>query len=161
MKRKALNTKWWKLKTKYNIIMLRYITKVECCNCLHLANIIALPEKHMAICNSYLPFAEVPTVGLSSLTTEEDVSNGTRTHKSTLKSTVCTFLVQDTSSLQPLAFRLTDVEGRQYLLGQNDRPYPLITQSLSAPDKSSEKSIITLTVELQGSIPLMEIVQKN
>lgn len=137
--------------------MLLYITKVECCNCLHLANIIALPEKHMAICNSYLPFAEVPTVGLSSLTTEEDVSNGTRSHKTTLKSTICTFLVQDTSSQQPLAFRLTDVEGRQYLLGHHDRPYPLVTQSMSAPDKSSERSVITLTVELQGSIPLLEL----
>lgn len=138
--------------------MLRYISKVECCSIIHLSHIITLPEQRAAVCSSYIPFVEVPTVGLSSLSTEDDVSNGIRTHKTTLKATVCEFLEQQENEI--LAFRLTDVEGRQYLLGFCDRPYPLVTQLMSSPDKSSEKSIITLTVELQGSIPLLQLLSQ-
>jgi len=139
--------------------MLRHISKVECCNSIHLAQVISSIEHRIALCQTYIPFIEIETVGLSSLTSEEDVSNGTRIHKNTLKATLCSYLIQNESNAeQPLAFRLTDVEGRQYLLGNINRPYPLVTQSLSCPDKSNEKSVITLTVEMQGNMPLLEII---
>lgn len=139
--------------------MLRYINKIECCNSIHLSQVITYPEQRIAYATGYIPFAVVPTVGLASLSTEEDVSNGTRTHKTVLKATLCSALEQNESEI--LVFRLTDVEGRQYLLGSNERPFPLVTHSMSCPDKSSERSVITLTVEMQSNIPLFEIVDSK
>ena len=103
-----------------------------------------------------MPWKRLPMVGLATLETSEEVKKGVRTHSAKLTATLCGGRLALSS--RPLAYRLTCVNGRQYLLGTADPPFPLTTQEEKRPGNAAETSAVALVVSFQSVVPMMKIL---
>ena len=91
------------------------------------------------------PWRDIPIAGLAELETSQDLEEGARTFSASLSATLC----GDAFELpqRPLAFRLTCANGRQYLLGTAEPPYPYVAFALSLPSEPSDVTATTLNIE--------------
>ena len=95
-------------------------------------------------------------VGLATLETSEEVKKGVRTHSAKLTATLCGGRLA--LPLRPLAYRLTCVNGRQYLLGTADPPFPLTAQEVKMPGNAAETSAVALVVSLNSPFGFLSIL---
>ena len=135
--------------------MLLHIHRIDCCEAYHLASAIVLPETASVLLREPMPWKQLPMVGLATLDTSEEVKKGVRTHSAKLSATLCGGRLALPS--RPLAFRLTCVNGRQYLLGTADPPFPLTAQEEKMPGNTAENSAVSLVVSLQSLLPMLKI----
>lgn len=133
--------------------MLLHIHRIDCCEAYHLASAIVLPETASVLLREPMPWQRLPMVGLATLETSEELKKGVRTHLAKLSATLCGGRLALPS--RPLAYRLTCVNGRQYLLGTADPPFPLTTQEEKRPGNAAETSAVTLVVSQQSLLPLL------
>ena len=133
--------------------MLLHIHRIDCCEAYHLASAIVLPETASVLLREPMPWQRLPMVGLATLETSEEVKKGVRTHSAKLTATLCGGRL--TLSSRPLAYRLTCVNGRQYLLGTADPPFSLTTQEEKRPGNAAETSAVSLVVSQQSLLPLL------
>ena len=136
--------------------MLLHIHRIDCCEAYHLASAIVLPETASVLLREPMPWKRLPMVGLATLETSEAVEKGVRKHTAKLTATLCGGRLALPS--RPLAYRLTCVNGRQYLLGTADPPFPLTTQEDKRPGNAAETSAATLVVTIQSLLPLLNIL---
>ena len=135
--------------------MLLHIHRIDCCEAYHLASAIVLPETASVLLCKPMPWKQLPMVGLATLETSEEVKKGVRTHSAKLSATLCGGRLALPS--RPLAYRLTGVNGRQYLLGTADPPFPLTTQEDKRPGNAAETSAVSLVVSQLSQIPVLKI----
>ena len=133
--------------------MLLHIHHIDYCEAYHLASAIVLPETASVLLREPMPWKRLPMVGLATLETSEEVKKGVRTHSAKLSATLCGGRIALPS--RPLAYRLTCVNGRQYLLGTADPPFPLTTQEEKRPGNAAETSSVSLVVSQQSLLPLL------
>ena len=95
-------------------------------------------------------------VGLATLETSEEMKKGVRTHTAKLTATLCGGRLALPS--RPLAYRLTCVNGKQYLLGTADPPFPLTAQEVKMPSNAAETSAVSLSVSWVTNLPVIQIV---
>ena len=93
-------------------------------------------------------------VGLATLETSEAVEKGVRKHTAKLTAMLCGGRLALPS--RPLAYRLSCINGRQYLLGTADPPFPLTTQEVKMPGNAAETSAVSLVVSLNSSYPVLK-----
>lgn len=136
--------------------MLLHIHRIDSCEAYHLASAIVLPETASVLLREPMPWKQLPMVGLATLETSEEVKKGVRTHSAKLTATLCGSRLALPS--RPLAYRLTCVNGRQYLLGTADPPFPLASQEVSLPSNAAETSAVKLVVSLQSPYPSLNIL---
>ena len=136
--------------------MLLHIHRIDCCEAYHLASAIVLPETASVLLREPMPWKRLPMVGLATLETSEEVKRGVRTHSAKLTATLCGGRLPLPS--RPLAYRLTCVNGRQYLLGTADPPFPLTTQEDKRPGNAAETSAVSLVVSQLSQIPVLKIL---
>ena len=134
---------------------LLYIRKVEFCLAKHLKRAIILPAQSRALIKDIMPWQELPTVGLASLDVTEEVERGTRTTAAKLSATLCKSVILPTA---PLSFRLTDVQGRTYLLGTAENPHPLMTFAKNVAENPSGESRQFLTIENKNAMSILQIM---
>ena len=136
--------------------MLLHIHRIDYSEAYHLASAIVLPETASALIREPMPWQRLPMVGLATLETSEEVKKGVRTHSAKLTATLCGGRLALPS--RPLAYRLSCANGRQYLLGTADPPFPLTTQEDRRPGNAAETSAATLVVTIQSLLPLLNIL---
>ena len=136
--------------------MLLHIHRIDYCEANHLASAIVLPETASVLLREPMPWKQLPMVGLATLETSEEVKKGVRTHSAKLSATLCGSRLASPS--RPLAHRLTCVNGRQYLLGTADPPFPLTTQEDKRPGNAAETSAVALVVSLVSSYPVLKFL---
>ena len=136
--------------------MLLHIHHIDYCEAYHLAYSIVLPETASVLIREPMPWRQLPMVGLATLETSEEVKKGVRTHSAKLSATLCGGHLALPS--RPLAYRLTCVNGRQYLLGIADPPFPLTTQEEKRPGNAAETSAVSLVVSQLSQIPVLKIL---
>ena len=136
--------------------MLLHIHHIDYCEAYHLASAIVLPEIASVLLREPMPWRQLPMIGLATLETSEEVKKGVRTHSAKFTATLCGGRLPLPS--RPLAYRLTCVNGRQYLLGIADPPFPLTTQEEKRPGRAAETSAVSLVVSLQSVVPMMKIL---
>ena len=136
--------------------MLLHIHRIDCCEAYHLASAIVLPETACVLLREPMPWRQLPMVGLATLETSEEVKKGVRTHSAKLSATLCGGRLALPS--RPLAYRLTCVNGRQYLLGTADPPFPLTTQEEKWPGNAAETSAVSLVVSWVTYIAVIQIL---
>lgn len=131
---------------------LRYIRKIEYCAAYHLCRAIILPAQSQALVHELMPWQEIPIGGLAEVETTEEVENGTRLSTTKLSATLChRFQLPST----PTAFRLTDVQGRQYLVGTAQQPFPLVKQEESIGSNAASQTAFTMTIQHTSEISLV------
>ena len=136
--------------------MLLHIHRIDFCEAYHLASAIVLPETASVLLREPMPWKQLPMVGLATLETSEEVKKGVRTHSAKLTATLCGGRLALPS--RPLAYRLTCVNGRQYLLGTVDPLFPLTTQEEKRPGSAAETSAVALVVSLNSSYPVLKFL---
>lgn len=136
--------------------MLLHIHRIDCCEAYHLASSIVLPETASVLLREPMPWKRLPMVGLATLETSEEVKKGVRTHSAKLTATLCGGRLALPS--RPLAYRLTCVNGRQYLLGTADPPFPLTAQEVKMPGNAAETSAVALVVSLNSPFGFLNIL---
>ena len=136
--------------------MLLHIHRIDCCEAYHLASAIVLPETASVLLREPMPWKQLPMVGLATLETSEEVKKGVRTHSAKLTATLCGGRIA--LPLRPLAYRLTCVNGRQYLLGTADPPFPLTAQEVKIPGNAAETSAVSLVVSWVTYIAVIQIL---
>lgn len=133
--------------------LLQNIIKVEFIETRYLKNMVLLGNHEVSL-QYWRNFIELCLVGLASVDVSQNVENGSRL--TTIKLTAHTtddFHVDH----RRLAWRVTTVEGKQYLIGINEQPFPVTTVSDNFPDKATEQSGKIITVNWQTPLDLLEI----
>lgn len=136
--------------------MLLHIHRIDCCEAYHLASAIVLPETASVLLREPMPWKRIPMVGLATLETSEAVEKGVRKHTAKLSATLCGGRLALPS--RPLAYRLSCVNGRKYLLGTADPPFPLTAQEVAMPSNAAETSAVSLVVSLNSSYPVLNFL---
>lgn len=100
-------------------------------------------------------FTEIKVNGLVGVTVEDELENNQRVF-----TTTATF---ESCDKEPLAarrhvFRLTGADGKQYLIGTDTRPFPIIKEKNPWPAKPTESTMKTVTVMWKALLPILTIV---
>lgn len=95
-----------------------------------------------------LPFVELCTVGLSNFDISDKVENKVRIFHHSLKSKL---VERIEIGNRKLCFRLTAVDGSQYMIGTDSRPYPLVQQEDLHPSELSQSCVVTLDVNWKNT----------
>lgn len=135
--------------------MLLHINRIDYCEAYHLASVIMFPETACVLIREPMPWKQLPMVGLATLETSETVEKGVRKHTTKLSATLCGVRLALPS--RPLAYRLTCVNGRHYLVGTADPPFPLTTQEVKMPGNAAETSAVSLVVSQLSQFPVLKI----
>ena len=134
--------------------LLQNINRVEFIETRYLNGIVLLSDHEVSL-QYWRNFAELCLVGLASVEVSQNIENGSRL--TTIKLTAHTtddFHVD----YRRLAWRVTTVEGKQYLIGINEQPFPVTTVANDFPDKATEQSGKTITVTWQTPLNLLKIM---
>ena len=137
--------------------MLLYISQVHWMEARHLHAASVLPSAGLVIARQYLPWAKLPTVGLSSLSTTEEIEHGLR---STTAKLTCTLESPIRIPSRPVCFRLVCVDGTEWVLGTDSRPHPAVTQETAFANRPSERSVCTLTAMVTNGCRLLEYLRE-
>ena len=90
-----------------------------------------------------LPFTELCTIGLSNFEISDKVENKVRIFHHSLKAKLTERL---NVGNRKLCFRLTAVDGTQYMIGTDSRPYPLVQQEELHSSELSQSCVVMLDV---------------
>lgn len=138
--------------------MLIYINKVQIARAIHMRNAVFAPEARIVQTTALIPWRDICAAGLSSVSERWSVEEGVRTCETTL-----TAVLEECADLprEPLAFRLTATDGTVWLLGDERKPFPVVTQNASHPDRVSSVSAVTLTATMNASHGLLAITSET
>ena len=100
-------------------------------------------------------FTELCLVGLASVEVSQNIENNSRL--TTVKLTAHTTADFNVDHRR-LAWRVTTVDGNQYLIGINEQPFPVTTVADHFPDKATERSGKTVTATWQTNLDLLKIM---
>lgn len=103
-----------------------------------------------------MPWQELLLVGLASLKVTDEVENGVRIYTSKLTATLCKPFLHPK---RPSAFRLTDVQGKQYLLGTAQSPYPLVSQTENIGENAHSQTVDVFIIQYISAYTLINIFQ--
>jgi hypothetical protein len=100
-------------------------------------------------------FTACKVIGLGSFEEVSSLKNGVTLWKSTL-----TFnMVGDApSEAGPICFRFTDVDGKRYLIGSGEAPYPIVAVTDTNPSDPTERRMKTVVVSWTSPIGVMECI---
>lgn len=133
--------------------LLQNIKKVEYIETHYMKDLVLLSNKEVSL-QYWRNFTELCLDGLGSVEVSQNVENGSRL--TTVKLTVHTRSEIFADSYR-LCWRVTTVEGKQYLIGINEQPYPVTTVNDNFPEKPTERSGKTVTVLWRTCLELLEI----
>ena len=134
---------------------LLYIRKIEYCEAYHLRRSVILPAQAKALVREPMPWQELPMVGLASLETTEEVDKGVRITTIKLQAKLCRSVILPAS---PLSFRLTDVQGKTFLLGTAAAPHPLVAIPLQVADNPRNEANSTFSIKLKNETSILQIL---
>lgn len=126
--------------------VIKYINKVEVIDAGELASSTFF-NKGVKLADS-LPFVQLCTVGLSTFEISDKVESKNRIFNYSLQSKLPERMEVGNHKL---CFRLTAVDGTQYMLGSDVRPYPVIQQNDSRPSEAGQLCAVMLEISWQST----------
>lgn len=129
--------------------MFRQILKIDVTDAKHLASVFRAAT-HQAQANSYVPWAEIPTIGLSSMSVESKKDGKQRIYNVKITFVADSFPL---NHLDRLCFRVLTVERKLYLVGDIRPPYCLIETDENYPGRMAESSRKEYTVTWKSLLP--------
>lgn len=117
----------------------------------HLINSTILDNSSVLL-EVYRPFESLDTIGLSAVESSDKIENKVRIYSSKL-----TALIPERLEIgnKKMCFRVTTVSGEQFLIGTDQRPFPIVTFSENYPNSVSTKCGCTMTVTYSNTIPML------
>ena len=130
-----------------------HVVKAEFVSCSSLSNLkVTSPSSCRLL--SDVSFAVIPMEGLAKVMVESELNKNQLMYSTTLS-----LRSHDRKllGLRQVAFRLTSVDGNRYMLGTHARPYPMIKEADTFPDKPGDSTLKDLTVTWKSPFPLLLI----
>ena len=134
--------------------MIRFINKIEWCDAKHLHLAVPLSDNISVSCVDYMPYQELPIVGLASMEVSDKVDNGCRVWASKVTATLQT---RPSIPKTLVSIKLTAVDGTQYIMGLSERPHPVVTVQDKCSGTPNGQCSCTWTATLQGPIPILKL----
>ena len=125
---------------------IKYINKVEMIDAGQLSSSIFFNQGVKM--SDDLPFVELCTVGLSNFEISDKVENKVRIFHHLLKSKIVERIEVGN---RKLCFRLTAIDGSQYMIGTDTHPYPILQQDDLHPSELSQSCVVTLDVNWKNT----------
>lgn len=134
--------------------VLHNITGISYIECRYLKDLTLVPGTGVRF-NYWRNFQSLPLVGLATGEVSSKVED-----KVTVYTTTVTARLAEHFDVahRHLSYLLTTVDGSHYLVGCNERPFPISTTVDSLPGKMNDPSICTLTVEYADTLGLMPVI---
>lgn len=123
----------------------------------HMRNLVLLDD-HRVLLQYYRPFHALCLDGMAQVEVSEAVEDGSRLTSVRLTAhTTEDFHVDN----RRLCWRVTTVDGRRYLIGLDEQPWPVATVADAYPDRATDRSGKTLTVTWTTPLGLLRIVDTD
>lgn len=135
-----------------NIVKVEYILSPR-----HMRNLVLLDD-HRVVLQYYRPFHALCLDGMAQVEVSEAVDDGYRL--TTVRLTAHTTEDWHVDNRR-LCWRVTTVDGRQFLIGLDEQPWPVVTVADAYPDKATERSGKTITVTWTTPLGLLHIVDTD
>ena len=101
-------------------------------------------------------FSKIDIQELVGVTIEDSYENNQRVFTTTATfSTCCKKPVTD----RHMAFRVTSVDGKRYMIGTNARPFPVVREKNPYPDRPADSSLKTVTIVWKSLLPMLHIIE--
>lgn len=120
----------------------------------HMRNLVLLDD-HRVLLQYYRPFHALCLDGLAQVEVSETVEDGSRL--TTVRLTAHTTEDWHVDNRR-LCWRVTTVDGRQYLIGLDEQPWPVVTVADAYPDRATDRSGKTVTVTWTTPLGLLQII---
>ena len=101
-------------------------------------------------------FTEINIQELVGVTIEDSYENNYKIY-----TTTATFQTCDKKPLssRQIVFRLTSIDGKRYMIGTGSRPFPIIKEKNSFPEKPGDSILKTVTITWKATVPMLRIVE--
>lgn len=119
-----------------------------------LRDITVIPGRGVMM-NYWRDFAELPLVNLASMEISSKVENKSRLFTTSIKALLSEHF--DIAN-RKLCYLVTTVLGERYLVGTDESPFPVSNTTDNFPDKPSDTSGCTLSVEYTDNIGLLPVL---
>lgn len=123
----------------------------------HMRNLVLLDD-HRVVLQYYRPFHALCLDGMAQVEVSEAVDDGYRL--TTVRLTAHTTEDWHVDNRR-LCWRVKTVDGRQFLIGLDEQPWPVVTVADAFPDKATERSGKTITVTWTTPLGLLHIVDTD
>lgn len=130
------------------------ISRIASIEAHRLRNITVIPGMGVML-NYWRDFAELPLASLASMEVSSKVENKSRLFTTTLKALL---LGHFDIANRKLCYLVTTVLGERYLVGTDESPFPVSNTTDNFPDKPSDTSGCTLSVEYTDNIGLLPVL---
>lgn len=106
--------------------------------------------------SSDIQFQELCIREFVGVTVEDSYENNQKVY-----TTTCKFQTKDKKPLgmRRLAFRLTSIDGKRYMVGTGKRPYPVVKEQNAFPEKATDSQLKTVTITWKSLYPMLRIVE--
>ena len=136
------------------IQVLSHINKIQFIDTRHLQNITIIPGVGIML-NYWRNFTELPLANLASMEVVSKVENNSRLFTTTIKALLTNHF--DITNRR-LAYMVTTVEGKRFFIGSGEAPYPVSNTTDTFPEKTTDQSGQTLSVEYTDTLGLMPVL---
>jgi hypothetical protein len=92
--------------------------------------------------SSLTSWESIPIKVPARLTFSEKIEDGVRVYTAQLVFRTC----EEPGDRRRMVYRCKTADGRYYLIGSNDRPYPVTTLTLNLPDNMTDSQLSEVTV---------------
>ena len=101
-------------------------------------------------------FSELHIHELVGVTIEDSYENNQKVFTTTATFKTCDKIPL---TVRQVAFRLTSIDGQQYMIGTGSRPYPIIKERNPFPEKPADGSLKTVTITWKALMPMLLIIE--
>lgn len=134
---------------------LLHFIKIEQIQASGLSGLVIIPNASCKLPVS-VNFCEIENIrGLVGAKVEDEEQHGQKVYTTTV-----TFQTEEKSPGDRfrLAYRLTSVDGTQFLVGTDSRPFPIIKENNPFPEKPGDSVLKTVTITWKAPIPMLTIL---
>lgn len=131
-----------------------HVNKIEMIRCEDLISLKIISDTSCRFQNNPF-FVNLNIHDLVGISIEDSLENNQKVYN-----TVATFQCCCKQPLtdRRLAFRLTSIDGKRYLIGTNNRPYPIIKEKNTFPEKPTDSTLKNVSVTWKALYPMLLIV---
>ena len=132
-----------------------HIRKIEMADASSLESLRVVGEVSCRF-KSLAVFSEIHIHELVGVTIEDSYENNQKVF-----TTTATFKTCDKMPLtvRQVEFRLTSIDGKQYMIGTGSRPYPILKEGNPFPGKPDENTLKTVTITWKALTPMLLVVE--
>lgn len=134
--------------------ILQNIKKIQVIEARLLQNLTIIPGTGVMM-NYWRNFTDLPLANLASMETVSKIDNKSRLFTTSIKALMTKHFEVDN---RRLAFMVTTVSGDRFLVGTHESPFPITNTSDVFPDKETEVSGCTLSVEYTDTLGLLPVL---